>query len=341
MIGQSPWLRLLQQVVDPQISACRAELIKTSASPARVYRLHVRYAPGHSGAFSLIAKLIDPEWKDDPAGAAREWRFYRNLFPALHLPRPAVFFSGPDPASGQGVVLLEDVGADHRFPPARHVWTQAEAQCVLRAYAHLHHAGQHCLPAPGDRGWMYRMSLLAASWSGADLAALAHDLARWGLWPPLPRLERLIRRTLDHMPVFAAHPATLLHNDVTPANAALPHNLDAPALLLDWEMAGWGMAELDLAFMFMQPFGSERRLDRQAALDLYWQERYRWDGAPPRAEERQAAQTHADALWALSLIPVAHRMAAQPHPPGSAPALYWRSMHSVVAGRLQNLASQP
>ena len=90
------------------------------------------------------------------------------------------------------------------------------------------------------------------------------------------------------------------------------------------------MAELDLAFMFTQPFRSERNIDKQAALNYYWDQRHALDGGRPLASERQAAQAHADALWALSLIPVAHKVATHPHPPGSAPALYWNSMHTVV-----------
>lgn len=333
------WLQLLQEAVDPHITGCTAELIKTSASPAKVYRLHVSYALGHTGAFSLILKTMAEQWPDDPQGADRECRFYRDVHPRLGLGRPIVYFSGRDPAFGRRAVLMEDAGIDHRFPSPRHRWTESEARCVLDAYARLHQRGEHCLPAPGERAWMYRLSLFAADWEGAELASLAHELAAWGVWPHLPRLESLIRKTLDDVPRFAAAPMTLLHNDVTPSNAALPHDLKGPALLFDWEMAGWGMAELDLAYMFTQPFGSERGLDKQAALDYYWQQRYALDGIRRAGDERRAAQEHAEALWALSLIPVAHRVVARPFPPDSAPAIYWRSMHSVVAGRLQKLSS--
>ena len=333
-------LALLRRVVDPHIVACTAILIKTSVSPARVYRVHLKYAPARSGASSIIVKTIAPDWPDDPDGAEREWRFYRHLFPRLDMARPFVYFSGVDPASGLAAVIMEDISADYRFPSDRHVWTEAEARCVLRAYARLHVRGERCLPPEHERGWMWRMALQAKTWSVAELLALAHDLADWGVWPALPGLERLIRRTLDDMPVFASSPATLLHNDVTPANAALPHILDGEAILLDWEMAGWGMAELDLAFMFTQPFRSERDIDRDAALDFYWEQRHALDGRRPSAAERQAAQAHADALWALSLMVVAHKVAAHPYPPGSAPARYWQSMHTVVIERLRQLSSR-
>ncbi len=176
---------------------------------------------------------------------------------------------------------MEDASPDYRFPSAWHIWTEAEARCVLKAYARLHIRGEQCLPPENQRDWLWRMALQTRAWPVEELLALAHDLAAWGVWPTIPGLERLIQRTLDDMPIFAAGPATLLHNDVTPANAALPHDLDGEAILLDWEMAGWGMAELDLAFMFTQPFRSERDIDKQAALDYYWDQRYALDGRRP------------------------------------------------------------
>lgn len=338
---QSWLLPLLQRVVHPRITRCNSLLIKISSSPARVYRLQIDDMAGDAGAATFILKVIAPEWPDDPAGADREWRFYSALHPRLALSRPHIWFAGIEPICGQRVVLMEDIGPDYRFFAPQHRWTEPEARCLLRAYARLHSHGERCLPAADQRDWLYRISLFAMPWRTTDLAALAHDLASKGVWPPLPRLEHLIRTVFAALPAFTAGPATLLHNDVTPANAALPHDLSrGEAILYDWEMVGWGRAELDLAFLFTQPFGSERNLPKQAVLAYYWQQRYLLDGIRPSAEECEAAQRQAEALWALSLIPVAHRMASHPHPPDSAPALYWRSMHPVVAARLQYLISE-
>ena len=103
---------------------------------------------------------------------------------------------------------------------------------------------------------------------------------------------------------------------------------------MDWEMVGRGLAELDLAFMFLQPFGSHRKLDRAAALAFYWRERERIEQPMVSAGERDRRQRYADALWALWLIPVAHKMAHYPFPPASPPRIYWESMFAVLADRL-------
>jgi aminoglycoside phosphotransferase (APT) family kinase protein len=141
------------------------------------------------------------------------------------------------------------------------------------------------------------------------------------------------------MPQFASGNATVLHNDVYPGNVGLPYDPGGEAALVDWEMVGWGMAELDLAFMFTQPYRSARQIDRTAALDYYWDQRQRLEGRVPGAEERQARQRHADALWALSLVPRAQEVARSPFPPGSAPADYWDAMYGVLYERLADLCS--
>jgi hypothetical protein len=72
-------------------------------------------------------------------------------------------------------------------------------------------------------------------------------------------------------------------------------------------------------------------------LEDYWAQRRRLEGEVPTARQRAAAQRHADRLWALYLIPVAHRVARRPFPPGSGPAAYWHEMFGVLDGRLHAL----
>ena len=53
----------------------------------------------------------------------------------------------------------------------------------------------------------------------------------------------------------------------------IPIGNSGDAVLLDWDMAGWGLAEMDLAYMFLGPYANHRRLDRQKALNYYWRQR--------------------------------------------------------------------
>jgi hypothetical protein len=333
-------LRRLRQIVDPQISSFDFRLIKTSASPSMVYRVALDYPQGHPGVRSVIVKTIAPVWPKDPCGPDREVNFYSRLAPCLALRRPQVYYAGVDAGSQYRLIVMEDLSASHHFPSPTHRWTPDEGGCMMRAYARLHVQGRDCLPPEEQRIWMWQMALQEKPWEPEVLLRMVGYLMAQGIWASLPRIERLIQRTLAELTVFARNPATLLHNDVYPPNVALPLDLDGDAVLLDWEMAGWGLAECDLAFMFLQPYRSAREIDRTRALAIYWAERRSLEGRCPPVAERQAVQRHADAMWALSLVPVAYQAAAEPYPAGSAPRAYWNAMFGVLYEHLANLCAE-
>jgi hypothetical protein len=333
----SPSLAFLKQVVDPSISGFTSRIIKTSASPSTTYRVALEYPEGHLGVLSVIVKSIAPIWPRDPDGPDREPKFYAHLLPQLDLKHVELYHVGIDPETQCRLIVMEDLAPGYRFSEPTHLWTCDEACCMVRTYAHLHVQGGHCLPPEGERSWMWRMALHERPWEAEEILRLIDDLVKGGVWSPLLRIERLVEQTLADMVHFARLPVTLLHNDVFPPNVALPLELNDEAILLDWEMVGWGLAELDLAFMFLQPFRGTRNIDRARVLDHYWAERQVLEGVQPPAGERRAVQLHADALWALSLVPVAHSVVAKPYPPGSAPKAYWDSMLSVLHERLAEL----
>jgi len=336
-----PPVGLLRQVVHPSISRLSATRIKVSASPSTVHRITLEYEQGivettPEAVPSLIIKRIAPDWPGDPQGPDREYTFYRCLFPRLEQPRPRIYYAGPEPDTSFRLVIMEDIAQAYRFPPPTHLWTWEEMCAILRAYARLHAVGKNHLPPPAERGWMYARYETRVLEQAARLPDMAADIARRGLWPAVPALSRLVEATLNDIQRLADAPVTLLHNDVYPPNLGLPPDLEnEPALLLDWEMAGWGMAEMDLAYMFCQPFRSQRRIDRAAAQDYYWAQREQLEGTLATMAERQARQQHADRVLALWLIPVAHDMAQSPHPPGSGPRQYWDAMFGVLGQRLR------
>ncbi|MEW5986610.1 MAG: phosphotransferase [Chloroflexota bacterium] len=334
----SPSLAFLRQVFTPRLRGFDQQTIKASATPATVYRLILEYDGRPAGPASTILKVVQPDWPGDPDGHDRERRFYADLAPGLELNHPLLYYEGVDPDSQCRLLLLEDLGASHRFPPPTHAWSWDELRCLLRTYARLHVRGEGCLPPAGQRAWL--MSRHETRWTAGGITQMVNDLGTQGIWPPLSHLETLLQRTLDEIEAAAGWPITLLHNDVYPPNGGLPAGLErGEAALIDWEMAGWGHAELDLAYMFTQPFCSSSRLDQTAALHYYWQERRRWEGTTPSAAEQLARQRQANRLLALSLVPVAHHVAAHPFPSGSAPAVYWASMFGVLYRRLQELVS--
>jgi hypothetical protein len=235
---------------------------------------------------------------------------------------------------------MEDLAASFRFPSPRHRWTEEESGPMMNAYAMLHHAGESCLPPPDARAWLVDRHEARLEATAGELPAMAQEVARRGMWPELPGLARLVEQNLATGRQLADGPVTVLHNDVYPPNIGFAHQpLESRprAVLLDWDMVGWGLAEMDLAFMFLQPYRSHCLLDRTAALEVYWRQRAKLAGFTFDPAARKARQDYADALWALWLVPVAFRMATSPFPPGSGPRVYWESMFSILGERLEAL----
>jgi hypothetical protein len=330
----TPSVTLFRQLIGPHVRHCRARLVKVSASPSRVYRIRLTYADGRAGPPTVMVKVIARAWPDDPHGGGRERRFYTQVLPRLDVPRPEVYAVMMDEARAHHLIVTEDLARGYVFHPPAHAWTPEEARRVLRTYARFHVAGRAALP--DERAWL--LPRYEARVREADIAGMAEELRREGVWGPLPRLPRLLARTVDEIRRLADQPVTLLHNDVSPANVGLPRDRRGDGVLVDWEMVGWGLPELDLAYMFTQPFRSAEGLDRARTLASYWDHRRALEGTIPSPAERRARQRHADAVLALWLVPVARRVAAHPFPAGSAPSRYWGSMFEVLYQRLRELS---
>jgi Ser/Thr protein kinase RdoA (MazF antagonist) len=235
---------------------------------------------------------------------------------------------------------MEDVAQTHRFPTPRHKWTQPEIEQILRTYAHLHAGGRSRLQTEEELGWMMDRHETRLFDTAGELPGMVEALVARGVWPKMPAFGPLLEQTLRDAELLSDQPPTLLHNDVYPPNCGLPVTGEGEVILVDWDMVGSGLAEMDLAFMFMQPYGSQRRVDRRAALAHYWRCRQQLDERTPSKIELEVRQRYADALWALWLVPVAFRMSESPFPHGSAPRIYWDSMYRVLGERLQALSNE-
>jgi hypothetical protein len=330
-------LDFLRPVFGPRLIDFSIDKIKNSAGPAVVYQVNLQYERGHSGIPSAILKTIAPHWPDDPFAPDRELQIYRDLLPQTGLRTASLFYTGVEPATGLRLIVLEDLGEQYRFPPPAYRWLPEEVDRFLRTYACLHVRGRESLPPAPERAWL--LTYQQPDWQAETvLQELAGLIAR-GIFRPLPGAERLVDRALGLLGAFAAWPATLLHGDLYPPNIGLPVCPEKEAVLIDWEMAGWGLAEFDLAYLFMQPYGSARQIDVQKTLDVYWSYRQALEGVIPPAEERRAAQWFAEAMFALAEVFVARRVAEHPFPAGTAPHAYWQAMYGVLERKLNDLCA--
>ena len=328
-------LELLRRTVDPGISGFSQRTIKTGPAPVRVYRLNLAYRAGADGPPSIVAKVTAPNWPDDPDSVDRENRFYQRILPCLDIPHAGVIYSGVDQTAGHRLLLLEDLAVGYVFQPVRHRWSPDEVRCIVRAYARLHALGQAALPPREERGWL--MPRHEAYLDVVDLASMVTELGERRLLSPLPGIGNLIEWTMAQAGPAQAPPATLLHNDVYPTNVALPRDLTRDAVLIDWQMVGWGLPELDVAYLFMQPFRNARAIDQNDALSYYWEQRELLDGIQLSRDERDERKRYADALLALSFLPAAARVAKSPYAERTLARAYWDAMYRVLNERLLEL----
>ena len=332
----SPSLDFLRQTISGEINNFKVRKIKDNAGPSDVFRVSLDYSGGYPGPSSVILKRIGPHWPDDAHIQDREVRFYVDLLPHIGLNHPYLYYAGMDGEASDRIILLEDLGARYRFPPPVYIWQPDEVRCFLRAYACLHVRGRELLPAREEREWM--LTYQCPGWNQDDILRQISDLVTRGIWEARPGVEQLVARALDNLSLFDDCPVTVLHHDVYPPNIGLPLDLDQEAVLIDWEMGGWGWAEIDLAYLFLQPFGSADATERQEILAEYWLHRQAVEGHIPPAEERREIQWLAEALFALSQVRVAHKVAETPYPTGSAPQAYWQAMFVVLQRKLKELS---
>jgi len=329
-----PNLDLLRQAFGNSIQDCHAELIKIALGWSRVYRVTLKIQ-GHSTRDPVIVKTINPNGPPTALEAERELRFYQTILSGLCIPKPKVYFLATDPETGFHIIIMEDLSSTHRIPTHPYQWTRDELRSVLRAYAYLH----------ADRVANLDYAWLAPRHENLlNLEKVPEQVAivqRAGIWGDLPELSDLIAFADESCQKYANAKSTLLHGDTTPANAALPKDLNSqPATLIDWQDVGIGMAEFDLAYLDLQPFESARLVPRSELLDLYWHFRAEIDSDTPSPEERRARQLHADIITALWLLTPASRVTLHPFPQGTYPHMHWASQYGILYHRLKSLSQE-
>lgn len=342
----APSLPFLREVIHPHLHSVRATRFKVSASPSALYRLTLEYAPNAEGLqgempSSLILKRIAPDWEEDEYGWVREVRFYSTLYPHLQLDYGRVYFAGAEPDTNYQIVILEDRSATHRFPPPTHLWHEEEIVPIVRAYAAFHRRGQPYVKQARQEGWLFLRHEERISATAERLPFMVESIVKQGIWFPLPTFPALLERTLKAMERLADAPVTLIHGDVYPPNVGLPlAGSEGQVMLLDWEMVSWGLAEMDLAYMFCQPYRSHRALNKTEVLAAYWAERERLGATRESHATRAYRQRYADSVIVLWLLPVAYRMAQQPFPPDSPVRHFWDSNFQLLGERLQALCDE-
>jgi hypothetical protein len=310
-------------VLQLPVIECQNDLLKEGFWPTSVYRVRLEYANA-AGPRTVILKCARPEWMGDARGAEREVRVYSELLPHIGIPQPKRLLSVNGGETAHSQLVLQDLEPEYIFYPETYQWSPAQGQAILRTLARLHVEGcrmvqdkpRYLMPPTGER------------WSVESATEMFRAMSEtpW-LAKRLVPAAPLVNVMLADLPTLrrdaADEPKTLVHYDIYPPNIAFSRSdANADAVLIDWALATRDLAEVDLAFLFQQPYQSDARLDWRAALRYYWRARgqltgesYDWD---KRVRVLRLARIQA---WFTSLVPIhrAWEKAVQENVPFDAP----------------------
>ncbi len=249
---------------------------------------------------SVVAKFAAADPRSRMAGLVtgtyvREVAFYRELAPIVGGRSPACHAAEIDPATGELVLLLEDL-APARTGDQIEGCTVEDAELAVDLAADLH-ASMWDHPALSGREWLMRRDRDG----GEGLANLYDGLVEPFCSQYADRLSPLaleVARSLrGRVPAWIAHdaslPATLLHGDFRLENLLFGTGGEAPPVaIVDWQTPNVGPGPSDVAYLLGG--GLDPALRRTEERSLV--ERYR-DGL-----EARGVALDADRCWDAYVI---------------------------------------
>jgi aminoglycoside phosphotransferase (APT) family kinase protein len=255
-----------------------------STFPSEIVRCRVSRlgaGPSAPGVIALFAKR-GPAYRDPHSGHARgvpyEIEMYRRVLPLLSVARPKLLgaFQEPGP-QGEGWLFIEHLADTLRVDET------ADPQAIRRAaeeLAALHSGGEGVVARSEHRflnsyGAPY-LEEFARRWRGS--VTRLSDGHAW--------IEALSRRMDDVMDYLGSSRPTVVHGEAYVNNILLR---EGRPVIVDWESAGTGPGEIDLATLLARWPEEEAREAEAAYVGARWP-----DGPPDSfALALQAARLHA------------------------------------------------
>jgi aminoglycoside/choline kinase family phosphotransferase len=208
---------------------------------------------------------------------------YADVLPLVSVHRPACYFSGVDQASGQGVVILEDVvaagGTTNRALEAPTIDAAAEYLDTLAAL----HSSTWDSPRLADYPWL-TISLgpddtLSHWWSTEQLEYyLDHEGRAEVVHPLLQDPTRLLGMLHALAPIAAARPRCILHGDPHIGNTYRSGR--GEAAFLDWQGITQGPWARDVSYFMSSNLTIADRRAHERDLLAHYLERLAAYGVP-------------------------------------------------------------
>ncbi|WP_067668389.1 phosphotransferase [Nocardia miyunensis] len=297
LAGRHPGVRVLTATQDKVISGMATKV-----------RLRLTY-----NDIGCAAKLPDTMWLKTGFEShsersallyAAEVNFFREIAPLVAANLPATYFEAIDPATGNGVLLLEDleqrgVRFGHPLEPV----TPAVARSLLDILARLHALPTTTEPV-GQLDWLKPGGAIQAVDVGAEYLGFWETAARqprFAFVPESLRDRARIRSALKQMEADdRAEPAWLVHGDPHQGNVFF--DAAGNGGFLDWQTVGLGSWAFDVAyFLIMSLTVEDRRAHEKSLLRYYLGRLAAHAGRAPGYDEALLAYRR-HAIWCFMTV---------------------------------------
>ncbi len=200
----------------------------------------------------------------------REARFFREIKPTVaSMPTPNDYYVDIDEATGNGVILLEDLEGKLRIGDQLGSASPREAEQLMSQIADLHATWW---------GWSEEETIAwVPAFDGPVWAMTAQTLP--SLWPTYqqeeghmlpPGMAEIIERTWEGLPWLGQQlsrgPMTLVHGDYRLDNMFFPEQEGDPITIIDWQLMSRGRGPYDVAYFMSQSLNVEQRRETERAL---------------------------------------------------------------------------
>jgi aminoglycoside/choline kinase family phosphotransferase len=307
------WLTAFLAPRWPGVEVRKIRLVNKTLGTATRVGLVCDYAPGRDAGLPsrlyLKSFLIDAEAdgvEKAPLSMFQcEVNFYRHMREHLELETPRIYGCELDEASGQFVVVMEDLLAkDARFGIATRPYTVEEVAAVADTVAELH-AGYWARPRLTEEFSWLDTHLRGPNVEyfrrlGSQLLEQEYRLSPYKtkIFDPVQYTpERLWSALWKLQEINESQPPTVLHGDVHVGNTYV--TLEGAGGLLDWQLMRIGCWAHDLTYLIVTALLPEERRRHERDLVEHYRAALARKGITPPGSEEAWLLHRQNAVWGV------------------------------------------
>jgi phosphotransferase family enzyme len=300
------WLSGALQGAFPGVVVGSVEEVESLESTARKVRISVRYeeTAGHEPPAAFCLKgYFNPEYVQFGYTGIHEVHFYDRLAAQVPMLVPTARYTGIDPGSQHGLVLMDDiVAAGGEFFDQLGWYDSATAQTSLRELAGLH--ARFWEDARADEEWLAPKIRKFPGYIGDEVL---DDLLRGPRAEGFPDSMRDAARLKAGMFALAdrheGKPRTLVHADLHLGN--LYRAADGRIGFIDWQNYEFGHWSMDVAYHLATALQPSVRAESEGDLLEYYLAQLADHGGPVMTaeeawEDYRAALLYGYFLWGIT-----------------------------------------